>query len=180
MNGKIQYSGGPWPFGMKFCFGRHKYILYSLYYEECEELGLLIDTPAMDEEGHFLWCTNVRKFKSLHKHLSKKLARLGVASGKGGTINVSLVIYGLRDSSEDPYFKREAECLSNTIVDYLNSLENDTDDQRAISLLENFSDTMFEGDSVATFYNKFNTNLKEMEKIISYSLYRILENSRIF
>ena len=173
-----KYKGGPWPWCLDLGLGNRRNPLYSLYYDEQAGSGLLIDTPAIDAKGRFLWCTKAKKLRHVHEKVVKKLARLGITTQMTGRIHVGAALKCL-DSDTDDTRGWEALALLNIVLDYLYFLPNDAEDQKTIRLLEDLSCHIFEGKDLPLFYVSHDTNTRHVRQLILYSLYRIFENSRI-
>jgi hypothetical protein len=176
---KKAYYKGPWVWGLLFDSHRGGKCLYTLYYTEEDDSELLLDTPAIDAKGRFLWCTDVKEIGSIYERVIKKLARLGTKKKVTSCIDFRSALKGLESDEEARELWFETTSLLNIILDYLAFLPNDTEDQTTIKLLGALCDHLFEGKGLSQFYKEYSTSQRHMTQILMYSIYRIFNNSVI-
>lgn len=179
MREKIGYNGGPWPWCLDLTTGARCSSLYSLYYEAVEGSGLLVDTPAMDSRGRFLWCTSARRLKCIQENVTKKLYRLGMTSGMGNRISVATALRGLDEDEKNAKYRGETLGLINVVLDYIVFLVSDEEDRRAAQRLDVLSEYLFNGTRTSEYYEDERTTVKEVRRDLLYNIWRILDNSRI-
>lgn len=176
MKNKTQFEG-IWVW--RFIFGRSNLSLYTIHFDENAEFDISCDTPAMDVNHKFLFCTSARKLKNIHDNLLKQLASVGAYKNKPFNIDVLIALKGIQSDKRKWEYWSESIDFINLLLDYLNFLHNDDEEQKRITLLGQFCDHMLLADDLSSFYSEHNTSRQEIIQTLLYCCYRVYQNSRV-
>lgn len=153
--------------------------LYTLYYSEGQ--GLELDTPAMDINGVFLWCTSVNKLKTLWEKTNPVLAKRGMATKTEGlTISLRTDMHGIYVNNRDMRKWNRTIFLLNTIIDYSVFLpESLSISKKVIDRFGKLSDHMLMEDTLDDFFEASDVSRDQIVDDIAVAMMRIFRNSII-
>lgn len=153
--------------------------LYSLYFNEDPSYGIDKDTPALDKQGRFLWCSNLKNIGNLRKYMIKLYAQHKIKNYPITYVNIAKALHGLDHDHNNPELWDETIGLINIIKDYMQFLSGDVENEKRIHLLGALSVHLFEGKDLPPFYKRYKTSKQRIIEHILFCLYSIYQNSRI-
>lgn len=167
--------GGPYPWQLVV----GKLSFFTLWYPEEPDAGLTCDTPAVGEDGMFLWCQDEHALLRLSTHCAERLSRLGFGDQEMVSMDVLKILEGLRHEDGRSENRWETVDLLNILWDYLAFLPLNPEVAADADLIGELSDNLFEGKGLNTFCATHRTNHSHVLGMILRTLYLICSHSRL-
>lgn len=151
--------------------------LYTIYYNESDSLDH--DTPAMNANGKFIWCSKLSDIKKVYKKLDKKLKRIGLPKIK------LQCTFDLQEIFTAPKKHRFVKKNGPDILDWVNLLSDylyflkDSDDKlnQNLTYIEMLSIYLFENSKIDGFTYEGEDGKAMFEQVVFYSIGKIMQNS---